>query len=116
METDRSHLRGGLHDGRLVSIAPDDGSGSYGDYVAEALALLDGTGLKYRLGAMGTEMEGSRDEVFAAIAQCHEALAARPGVRRIETFVKIDERLEAGEGELERKIESAESQNRALAS
>lgn len=99
----------------FFSIAPDDGSGSYGKYVAEALALLDGTGLKYRLGAMGTEIEGSRDEVFAAIAKCHGALAAKPGVRRIETFVKIDERLGADEGELERKIESAQSKHQALA-
>jgi hypothetical protein len=31
---------------------------SHGEYVAEAIAFLDQTGLKYRLGAMGTEIEG----------------------------------------------------------
>ena len=94
------------------SIAPDDGSSSYGKYVAEAIAFLDTTGLKYRLGAMGTELEGPRQDVFAAIARCHELLAAKPGVRRVDTFVKIDDRLGAEAGELERKVESVE-RNRA---
>lgn len=95
------------------SIAPDDGSGSYGKYVAEALDILDRAGLKYRLGGMGTEVEGSSQEVFAAIARCHEVLAALPGVRRVETIVKIDDRLGAGPGELERKVESAESKRQS---
>lgn len=88
------------------SIAPDDGSGSYGKYVAEALTVLDATGLKYKLGAMGTEIEGPRAEVFDAITRCHELLASMPGVRRVETIIKIDDRLGAAEGELERKVES----------
>ncbi len=88
------------------SIAPDDGSGSYGKYVAEAIRFLDGTRLKYKLGAMGTEIEGPRAEVFDAIARCHQLLASRPGVRRVETIVKIDDRVGAAEGELERKVES----------
>ncbi len=88
------------------SIAPDDGSGSYSKYVADAIAYLDSTGLKYKLGAMGTEIEGPRAQVFDAIAKCHELLASRPGVRRVETIIKIDDRLGAPEGELERKIES----------
>lgn len=88
------------------SIAPDDGSGSYGKYVAEAIKFLEGTGLKYKLGAMGTEIEGPRAEVFEAIARCHQMLASRPGVRRVETIIKIDDRLGAAEGELERKVAS----------
>jgi uncharacterized protein (TIGR00106 family) len=97
------------------SIAPDDGSGSYGKYVAESIAFLDQTGLKYRLGAMGTEIEGPRAEVFAAIAKCHELLANKPGVRRVETFVKIDDRLGAVAGELERKVESVRRWRKDLA-
>lgn len=88
------------------SVAPDDGSGSYSKYVAEAIAFLDGTGLKYKLGAMGTEIEGPSAEVFDAIAKCHELLASRPGVRRVETIIKIDDRLGVAEGELDRKVES----------
>lgn len=91
------------------SVAPDDGSGSYGKYVGEVLALLDKTGLKYRLGAMGTEIEGPREEVFAAIQKCHQLFVDKPGVRRVGTVVKIDDRIGAGEGEIERKVRSAES-------
>jgi len=76
--------------------------------VAEAIAFLDQTGLRYRLGAMGTEIEGPRAQVFAAIANCHELLANKPGVRRVETLVKIDDRLGATEVELERKVESVQ--------
>lgn len=79
------------------SIAPDDGSGSYSRYVAEALDCLEEAGLTCRLGAMSTEIEGPPAEVFAAIAHCHEVLAAKPGVRRIESFVKVDQRIGASE-------------------
>ena len=96
------------------SIAPDDGSSSYGKYVAEAVAFLDTTGLKYRLEAMGTEIEGPRQAVFSAITRCHELLAAKPGVRRVDTFVKIDDRLGAAEGELERKVESVQRNRKQL--
>ena len=67
------------------SIAPDDGSGSYSEHVAAAVEVLEESGLRYRLGAMGTEVEGPRDAVFAVLARCQSVLAARPGVRRIAT-------------------------------
>jgi uncharacterized protein (TIGR00106 family) len=90
------------------SIAPDDGSGSYSRYVADALAVLEESGLRYRLGAMGTEVEGPRAAVFAALARCQEVLAARPGVRRIATVIKIDDRIGVDSGEMDRKVEAVE--------
>ncbi len=90
------------------SIAPDDGTGSYSQYVADAIALLKKAGLTYRLGAMGTEVEGPRDKVYSAIAQCHELFVRRPGVRRIEVVIKVDDRLGVPEGQLARKVESVE--------
>jgi uncharacterized protein (TIGR00106 family) len=86
------------------SIAPDDGSGSYSHHVAAALEVLEASGLPYRLGAMGTEVEGPREEVFAVLARCQAALAARPGVRRIATVIKIDDRVGVDSGEMERKV------------
>ncbi|TMD07598.1 MAG: thiamine-binding protein [Chloroflexi bacterium] len=86
------------------SIAADDGSGSYSDHVAAALEVLEESGLPYRLGAMGTEVEGPREEVFGVLARCQAALAARPGVRRIATVIKIDDRIGVDTGELERKV------------
>jgi uncharacterized protein YqgV (UPF0045/DUF77 family) len=51
------------------SIAPDDGCGSYSKHVAAALGVIKQSGLSFRLGAMGTEVEGPRPEVFAVLAR-----------------------------------------------
>jgi uncharacterized protein (TIGR00106 family) len=88
------------------SIAPDDGSGSYSHHVAAAVEVLNESGLPYRLGAMGTEVEGPRDEVFAVLARCQTALAARPGARRIATVIKIDDRIGVNDGEMSRKVDA----------
>jgi uncharacterized protein (TIGR00106 family) len=90
------------------SIAPDDGSGSYSHHVAAALRVIRQSGLPFRLGAMGTEVEGPRQEVFAVLARCHEILATAPGVRRTATVIKIDDRVGAGSGEMERKLAAVE--------
>lgn len=90
------------------SIAPDDGSGSHSGHVAAALRILEESGLRYRLGAMGTEVEGPRAEVFRVLARCQEALAGAPGVRRIATVIKIDDRIGVETGEMERKVEAVE--------
>jgi uncharacterized protein YqgV (UPF0045/DUF77 family) len=55
---------------------------------------------------MGTAIEGPRAQVFAATANCHELPASKPGGRRVEPPVKIDDRPEATAGELRRKVES----------
>jgi len=46
--------------------------------LAEAITFVEQTGLKYRVGAMGTRIEGRRAPVFAAIANCHELPAISP--------------------------------------
>ena len=86
------------------SIAPDDGSGSFSPHVAAALRILEASGLRYRLGAMGTEVEGPRSEVFAVLARCQEAAASEPGVRRIATVIKLDDRVGVDTGEIDRKV------------
>ena len=91
------------------SIAPDDGSGSYRHHVAAAVRILEESGLTYRLGAMGTEVEGPRAEVLAVLVRCHESLAATAGVRRTATVIKIDDRPGVDFGEMNRKVASVES-------
>jgi uncharacterized protein (TIGR00106 family) len=90
------------------SIAPDDGSGSYSKHVAAALEMIRGSGLTFRLGAMGTEVEGPRDEVLALLVRCHVALATAPGVRRTSTVIKIDDRVDVDSGEMHRKVRVVE--------
>jgi len=90
------------------SIAPDDGSGSYSPHVARALEIIKESGLAFRLGAMGTEVEGPRDQVFAVLERCHRTLATAPGVRRTSTVIKIDDRAGVETGEMERKVSAVE--------
>jgi uncharacterized protein (TIGR00106 family) len=90
------------------SIAPDDGSGSYSKHVAAALRILEESGLAFRLGAMGTEVEGPRDQVLAVLTRCHETLATAPGVRRTSTVIKIDDRAGIDSGEMRRKMGAVE--------
>jgi len=90
------------------SIAPDDGSGSYSKHVAAALEMIRGSGLTFRLGAMGTEVEGPRDEVLALLVRCHIALATAPGVRRTSTVIKIDDRVDVDSDEMHRKVRAVE--------
>ena len=90
------------------SIAPDDGSGSYSKHVAAALEMIRGSGLTFRLGAMGTEVEGPRDEVLALLVRCHVALSTAPGVRRTSTVIKIDDRVGVDSDEMHRKVRAVE--------
>jgi uncharacterized protein (TIGR00106 family) len=90
------------------SIAPDDGSGSYSKHVAAALEMIRESGLTFRLGAMGTEVEGPRDEVLALLVRCHIALATAPGVRRTSTVIKIDDRVDVDSDEMHRKVRAVE--------
>lgn len=58
--------------------------------VARVIETLEGTGLDYRLGPMSTAIEGSWDQVLAAIRRCHEAVAQ--GHERVVTTITIDDR------------------------
>lgn len=57
---------------------------------------------------MGIEVEGPRQDAFAVLARCHEVLATAPGVRRTATAIKIDDRVGAAGGEIERKVTAVE--------
>jgi uncharacterized protein YqgV (UPF0045/DUF77 family) len=46
--------------------------------------------------------------VLALLARCHEAPATAHGVRRTETFIKIDDRIGAEGGQMERKVQAVE--------
>ena len=57
------------------SMWPMDKGESVGPYVARLLDIIDQSGLPYRLGPLGTCVEGEYDAVMAVIRACHEALA-----------------------------------------
>jgi uncharacterized protein (TIGR00106 family) len=58
--------------------------------VARVIETLEGTGLAYHLGPMSTAVEGSWEDVLAAIRRCHQAVAQRHD--RVITTIVIDDR------------------------
>jgi uncharacterized protein (TIGR00106 family) len=68
--------------------------------------ILAQAGLKTRLHAYGTNIEGDWDQVFAAVKRCHEALHAS-GVPRISTTMKFGTRTDR-EQSMEDKVASVE--------
>ena len=83
------------------SMTPLDKGESVSAYVARSLDIIDGSGLPYRLGPMGTCLEGEWDEVFAVVRECYERM--RADCRRISCSIKVDAR-EGRDGRLDGKI------------
>ena len=88
-----------------VSIWPMDKGESVGPYVARALDVIDRSGLAYKLGPLGTCIEGEWAEVMAVIQKCYEVLAT--DCHRIACTVKMDWR-KGQSGRLESKVSSVE--------
>ena len=76
-----------------VSIVPIGVGVSLSKHVAECERLRREAGLEPRLHAMGTEIEGEWDAVFAAVRRCHEALH-RMGAPRVSTSVRLGTRID----------------------
>src|SRR6202140_859335 len=74
--------------------------------VAACERILTAAGLKTRLHAYGTNIEGEWDVVFAAVKQCHEALHAA-GVPRISTSMRFGTRIDRDQT-MEDKVRSVE--------
>lgn len=68
--------------------------------------ILTEAGLKTRLHAFGTNVEGDWDQVCAAIRRCHEVLHEM-GVPRISTSIRIGTRTDKPQT-MEDKIRSVE--------
>lgn len=62
-------------------------------YVVACERVLEEAGLRTRLHAYGTNMEGDWDEVFAAIKRCHEVVHTM-GAPRITTSIKVGTRTD----------------------
>lgn len=89
------------------SMSPLDKGEGLSKYVARSIDIIDKSGLPYRVGPMGTVLEGEWDEIFALIKECFESM--RQDCRRVSVLIKIDYR-EGAKGRLTGKIESVEKQ------
>jgi uncharacterized protein (TIGR00106 family) len=74
--------------------------------VAACERILTEAGLKTRLHAYGTNIEGEWDTVFAAIKKCHETIHAM-GAPRISTNIRVGTRTDR-EQTMDDKVRSVE--------
>jgi uncharacterized protein (TIGR00106 family) len=87
------------------SIYPLDKGESLSKYVAGSLDIVKRSGLPFKVGPMGTVIEGDYDQVMAVIKECH--MRMRRDCKRVAANIKIDDR-EGAAGRLDGKIESVE--------
>lgn len=95
----------------FVSITPiGTGTPGVSEYVAGVERILQASGLKSQLTAMGTIIEGDLDAILRVIREMHEHPFGR-GAVRVSTLVKIDDRRDK-EHTIERKMRSVEEKLR----
>lgn len=78
--------------------------------IAACERVLAEAGLKTKLHAYGTNIEGEWDAVFAAIKRCHEVLHAM-GVPRISSSLRFGTRTDRAQ-HMEDKVRSVEEKLR----
>ena len=89
-----------------LGVVPIGVGVSLSKYIAACQRVLEEAGLKTRLHAYGTNIEGEWDAVFAAIKRCHEVVHDM-GAPRIYTVVKVGTRSDR-DPSIEGKIRSVE--------
>ena len=75
------------------------------EHIAAVVALIDASGLDYKLGAMQTTIEGEQGEVMEIIMQCHNLMLER--APRVLTSMTLDDRKGA-QGRLRGKVADVE--------
>ncbi|MDH4262314.1 MAG: MTH1187 family thiamine-binding protein [Spirochaetia bacterium] len=87
------------------SLFPTDVGESKSEYVAKSIQIIQDSGISYKMGPMGTTLEGEWDEVMGVVKQCFDQMSKSSN--RIYAGIKVDYR--AGKsGRLVSKIESIE--------
>ena len=82
-------------------------SASLSALLAEVAKLIDASWLDYRVGSMGTVVEGEWDPIMRLARQCHEAMLKASG--RVMTTIRIDDRTDQpGAGRIVQKVQSLE--------
>jgi uncharacterized protein (TIGR00106 family) len=82
-------------------------SPSLSGLLAEVAKLIDRSGLDYRVGPMGTVVEGDWDRIMTLAKQCHQAVLA--SASRVMTTIRIDDRKDKpGAGRITQKVQSLE--------
>jgi uncharacterized protein (TIGR00106 family) len=93
-----------------LSVIPIGVGVSLSKYIAACEKVLADAGLKTKLHAYGTNIEGEWDAVFAAIKRCHEVLHEM-GVPRVAAVIKVGTRTDKNQT-MDDKVKSVESKLR----
>lgn len=88
-----------------LCVVPVGVGTSVSKYVAACGDVLAEAGLKARMHAYGTNIEGEWDEVMAAVKRCHEVLVDM-GVPRVHSTMRMGIRTDKDQT-LEQKVASA---------
>jgi len=76
--------------------------------LAQVAKLIDQSGLDYRVGPMGTTVEGEWDRIMTLAKQCHQAILQSN--TRVLTTIRIDDRTDKpGMGRIVQKVQSLEA-------
>ena len=83
-------------------------SPSLSDLLAQVAKLIDRSGLDYRVGPMGTVVEGQWEQVMQLAKQCHQTMLQ--SASRVMTTIRIDDRRDQpGNGRMIQKVQSLEA-------
>jgi uncharacterized protein (TIGR00106 family) len=93
-----------------VMIVPLGVGLSLSKYVAHCEQIFTQARLQPKLHAYGTNLEGSWDEILAAVKRCHEELHDM-GVPRVSSSIKIGTRIDRDQS-MQDKIKSVEAKLR----
>jgi uncharacterized protein (TIGR00106 family) len=89
-----------------LSVIPIGVGISLSRYIAACEKVLADAGLKTKLHAYGTNIEGDWDAVFAAIKRCHEVLHEM-GAPRVSAVIKAGTRIDRDQT-MDDKVKSVE--------
>lgn len=94
----------------LSVIASGRQSVSASEYIAEMQKRLQQQDkVRFKLHAMGTELEGKVEDILEVVRQLHN-IPFEAGLTRVYTVLKLDERIDKPAQTLEEKVESVEEQ------
>jgi uncharacterized protein (TIGR00106 family) len=85
------------------SIFPVDKGESVSPYVARVVKIIKTSGLSYKIGPMGTAIEGEWEELMSIVSRCFKEL--KKDCRRIYMSMKVDYR-ESGSNRIVSKVKS----------
>jgi len=86
-----------------LSIFPVGKGESVSPYVARVVTIIKDSGLQYKLGPMGTTIEGEWDELMDVVTRCFKEL--KKDCTRIYMSAKVDYR-EQGSNRIVSKVKS----------